>query len=200
MAEEEMFDPEEMQALYASVDREGYTRDVDRLCRGLANSHLVVTARNDAGALLGLARTISDDEHICYVQDVVVDPAHHRQGIGRALVEHLMRRYSHCRFFLLSTDHAASPEGRRNHAFYRSLGFLSYEEKGMAGFGLPGTAPTCAQRCPEPPAGAHGALADGGRSWSGKVRCAGSAGAGTVVVMFFRTPHHEGERSPSANP
>ncbi|MCX5272639.1 hypothetical protein [Streptomyces virginiae] len=74
MAEEEMFDPEEMSALYASVGWEGYTRDVDRLCRGLANSHLVVTARNDAGALLGLARTISDDEHICYVKDVVVDP------------------------------------------------------------------------------------------------------------------------------
>ncbi|MFB6826056.1 GNAT family N-acetyltransferase [Streptomyces virginiae] len=141
IAKEEMFDPEEMSALYASVDWEGYTRDVDRLCRGLTNSHLVITARDDAGALLGLARTISDDEHICYVQDVVVDPAHHRQGVGRALVEHLMRRYSHCRFFLLSTDHAASPEGRRNHAFYRSLGFLSYEEKGMAGFGLPRNRP-----------------------------------------------------------
>ncbi|WP_405977032.1 GNAT family N-acetyltransferase [Streptomyces sp. NBC_00158] len=57
----------------------------------------------------GLARTVSDDEHICYVQDVVVDPAHHRQGVGRALVEHLVRRYSHCRFFLLSTDHESSP-------------------------------------------------------------------------------------------
>ncbi|MFF9013389.1 GNAT family N-acetyltransferase [Streptomyces sp. NPDC014870] len=71
------------------------------------------------------------------VQDVVVNPAHHRQGVGRSLVEHLVRRYSHCRFFLLSTDHESSPEGKRNHAFYRSLGFLSYEEKEMAGFGLP---------------------------------------------------------------
>ncbi|MER7141144.1 hypothetical protein ACIQGA_31510 [[Kitasatospora] papulosa] len=52
-----------------------------------------------------------------------------------------MPRYSHCRFFLLSTDHEASPEGKRNHAFYRSPGFLSCEKKEMAGFGLPRNRP-----------------------------------------------------------
>ncbi|WP_327687001.1 GNAT family N-acetyltransferase [Streptomyces sp. NBC_00467] len=93
-------------------------------------------------------RTVSDDEHICYVQDVVVNPANHRQGVGRALVEHLMRRYSHCRFFLQSTDHESSPEGKRNHAFYRSLGFLSYEEKEMAGFGLPRNRPELRDTAP----------------------------------------------------
>ncbi|MFI5640798.1 GNAT family N-acetyltransferase [Streptomyces goshikiensis] len=143
IAEEVAFDPEEVLGLYRSVEWEGYTGDVDRLCRGLVNSHLVITARDASGALRGLARTISDDEHICYVQDVVVDPAHHRQGIGRALVEHLVRRYSHCRFFLLSTDHESSPEGERDHAFYRSLDFLSYEEKEMAGFGLPRNGARC---------------------------------------------------------
>ncbi|MGP3757227.1 GNAT family N-acetyltransferase [Streptomyces sp. IBSNAI001] len=141
IAKEEAFDPEEMLNLYDSVGWEGYTRDVDKLCRGLLNSHLVITARDSSGTLLGLARTISDDEHICYVQDVVVNPKYHRQGIGRALIEDLMPRYSHCRFFLLSTDHEASPEGKRNHAFYRSLGFLSYDEKEMAGFGLPRNRP-----------------------------------------------------------
>ncbi|WP_406059761.1 GNAT family N-acetyltransferase [Streptomyces sp. NBC_01077] len=89
-----------------------------------------------------------DDEHICYVQDVVVNPAYHRQGVGRSLVEHLMRRYSHCRFFLLSTDHESTPEGKRNHAFYRSLGFLSYEEKEMAGFGLPRNRPDLRNAAP----------------------------------------------------
>lgn len=141
ITEENAFDPDEMLSLYDSVGWEGYTADVGKLCRGLRNSHLVITARDGSGTLLGLARTVSDDEHICYVQDVVVNPDHHRQGVGRALVEHLMRRYSHCRFFLLSTDHESSPEGKRNHAFYRSLGFLSYEEKQMAGFGLPRNRP-----------------------------------------------------------
>ncbi|MFD7578922.1 GNAT family N-acetyltransferase [Kitasatospora sp. NPDC059817] len=137
IAEETEFDPEEMFGLYVSVGWEGYTCDVDKLCRGLANSHLVITARDESGVLLGLARTVSDDESICYVQDLLVNPRFHRQGIGRALLEHLMERYAHCRFFLLSTDHEPTPEGKRNHAFYRQMGFLSYEEKQMTGFGLP---------------------------------------------------------------
>ncbi|GAU71317.1 putative acetyltransferase [Streptomyces sp. NBRC 110611] len=137
IAEETTFEPEEMFKLYDSVGWEGYTCDIDKLCRGLANSHLVITARGESGMLLGLARTISDDESICYVQDLLVNPKFHRQGIGRALLERLMDRYAHCRFFLLSTDHESTPVGKRNQAFYRQLGFLSYEEKQMTGFGLP---------------------------------------------------------------
>ncbi|MGW0860112.1 GNAT family N-acetyltransferase [Streptomyces sp. NPDC002690] len=141
ISEESVFDPEEILALYDSVKWTGYTRDVGKLCRGLTNSHLVVTARDESGALVGLTRTISDDESVCYVQDLLVDPAFHRQGVGRALIEHLKQRYAHCRFFLLSTDHESTPEGRNNAAFYRSLGFLSYEEKRMAAFGLPRVRP-----------------------------------------------------------
>lgn len=142
IAKEAVFDPQEMFELYDSVGWEGYTCDVGRLCRGLANSHLVITARDESGTLLGLARTISDDESICYVQDLLVNPKFHRQGVGRALLEDLKERYSHCRFFLLSTDHESTPEGKKNAAFYRSLGFLSYEEKQMAAFGLPRVRPT----------------------------------------------------------
>ncbi|NML52283.1 GNAT family N-acetyltransferase [Streptomyces sp. R302] len=80
--------------------------------------------------------------------DVVVNPAYHRQGVGRSLVEHLMRRYSHCRFFLLPTDHESTAEGERNHAFYRSPGFLSYEEKEMAGSGLPRNRPDLRNAAP----------------------------------------------------
>ncbi|MFE7530629.1 GNAT family N-acetyltransferase [Kitasatospora sp. NPDC057542] len=141
IAREVEFDRDEVFELYDAVEWEGYTSDVDKLMRGLANSHLVVTARDESGELLGLARTISDDEAVCYVQDVLVHPRHHRKGVGRALMEHLMDRYAHCRFFLLSTDHESTPEGVRNHAFYRSLGFLSYEEKEMSAFGLPRVRP-----------------------------------------------------------
>ncbi|MBP2056640.1 ribosomal protein S18 acetylase RimI-like enzyme [Streptomyces griseochromogenes] len=137
LTEEITFDPKEISQLYDSVGWKGYTCDVDKLCRGLTKSHLVLTARDESGTLLGLARTVSDDESICYVQDLLVNPKFHRQGIGRALLERLMRRYAHCRFFLLSTAHESTPEGKRNHAFYRQLGFLSYEENQMAGFGLP---------------------------------------------------------------
>ncbi|MFB7592224.1 hypothetical protein [Streptomyces sp. NPDC056169] len=43
---EDAFDPEEMLNLYDSFGWEGYTSDVDRFCPGLANSHLVITARD----------------------------------------------------------------------------------------------------------------------------------------------------------
>ncbi|MFR9674357.1 GNAT family N-acetyltransferase [Streptomyces sp. TR06-5] len=137
ITEADTFDPEEMQALYESVGWGGYAGDVGRLCRSLKNSHLVLTARDGSGALLGLARTLSDDETVCWVQDLLVHPGHQRRGIGRALVQQLTERYAHCRFFLLATDHESTPEGPRNHAFYRRLGFLSFEEKLMSGFGLP---------------------------------------------------------------
>ncbi|MEU1283989.1 hypothetical protein [Kitasatospora sp. NPDC005856] len=63
--------------------------------------------------------------------------------MGRELMEHLTDRYARCRFFLLSTDHESTQEGVRNHAFYRSLGFLSYDydEKEMSAFGLPRVRP-----------------------------------------------------------
>ncbi|MEU6058613.1 GNAT family N-acetyltransferase [Streptomyces sp. NPDC047097] len=149
IAQETSFDPEEMFRLYDAVGWSGYTDDVDRLCRGLANSHLVLTARDERGRLLGLARTVSDDEHLVYVQDLLVHPDVHRRGVGRALLERLTARYAHCRFFLLSTDHESTPEGARKHAFYRRLGFLSYEEKGMSGFGLPRNRPPAADPSPE---------------------------------------------------
>lgn len=82
-----------------------------------------------SGTILGPAQPISDDEQICYVQNVLVNPEYHRRVVGRPLVEDLVWRYSHCCFLLLSTDHASSQEGGRNHAFYRSLCFASYEEK-----------------------------------------------------------------------
>jgi GNAT superfamily N-acetyltransferase len=137
IAQEKAFDLAEVRGLYDSVGWTGYTRDVEQLGRALAGSHLVITARDDDGALLGLARTISDDATICYVQDLLVRPELQGRGVGRSLVEHLVARYSHCRAFLLSTDHASTTDGAKSHAFYRKLGFVPYDDLPLAGFGLP---------------------------------------------------------------
>jgi len=137
LAEETDFDPDEVYLLYDSVGWYGYTRDLYVLCRSLEGSHLVVTARDPDGLLLGLARTISDGSTICYVQDLLVHPEHQRQGIGRALTQHLIGRYSHCRSFLLSTDDESTPDGAASHAFYRSMGLVPHHEQGLAALGLP---------------------------------------------------------------
>ncbi|WP_305784472.1 GNAT family N-acetyltransferase [Symbioplanes lichenis] len=137
IAAEAGLDRAEARDLYAAVGWHSYLDDLDRLVRGLAGSHTLLTARADDGRLLGLARTVSDGETVCYVQDVLVHPGAHRQGVGRALMEELKHRYAHCRFFVLSTDRAGTEGARSAHPFYRSLGLIPHEEQEMAAFALP---------------------------------------------------------------
>lgn len=137
IAYETSFDEAEIFDLYDSVGWNVWTRDVAKVCRGLANSHAVLTARDDGGRLIGLARTVSDDELVCYVQELLVDKGFHGQGIGRRLLERLKERYAHCRYFVLTTDHESTPEGIANHAFYRRLGLIEHHEQGLSAFALP---------------------------------------------------------------
>lgn len=44
-----------------------------------------------AGRLIGTARALSDRAKMTYVMDVVVEPSWRGRGIGRALIEHLLR-------------------------------------------------------------------------------------------------------------
>ena len=112
-------------------------KDPENLARSLAGSRLVLTARDADGQLLGLARTISDGETVCSVQDLLVDPESQRGGVGRLLMEDLQGSYRNCRFFILSTDHADSADAKKSHPFYRAIGPIPHEEQGMAAFGRP---------------------------------------------------------------
>lgn len=108
----------EVLALYEAVGWAAYTRNPDLLVRAIRNSSFVVTARNGAGELVGLARAVSDDATICYLQDILVDPAFQGSGVGRALLEAVQARYRHVRQTVLLTD---DEPGQR--AFYEALGF-----------------------------------------------------------------------------
>ena len=123
--------------LYDSVGWVRYTRDLDKLERAFAGSTLILTARDDHGRLVGLARVVSDGETVCYIQDFLVLPDEHRRGIGRSLMAELRRRYGQCPFFLLSTDSPDSTEARKSHPFYRTMGMITHEEQCMVAFGLP---------------------------------------------------------------
>ena len=104
--------------LYESVGWSGYARDPQLLVRAIRNSSFVVTARNTGGELLGLARAVSDNATICYLQDILVDPAFQGSGVGRALLEAVQTRFGHVRQTVLLTD---NEPGQR--AFYEALGF-----------------------------------------------------------------------------
>ena len=91
---------------------------------GLRGSSFVAAAF--AGErLLGLTRALSDDAMICYVQDVLVDPAAQRGGIGAALMAVVTKRYAHVRQHVLLTDD--EPDQR---AFYESAGFAEIRDFG----------------------------------------------------------------------
>lgn len=109
---------DEALALYESVGWAAYTRDPQLLMRGIRNSSFVVAARDRGDALIGLARAVSDDATICYLQDILVAPAHQGAGVGRRLLEAVQDRYGHVRQMILLTD---DEPGQR--AFYQALGF-----------------------------------------------------------------------------
>mgnify|MGYP002719514113 FL=1 len=107
----------EILSLYNAVGWTAYTDSPDLLFQAIKNSSFVVSAWNEGGKLVGLARTISDDATICYLQDILVHPDLQGTGIGRALFGQVKERYQHVRQTVLITDD--EPQQR---AFYQSLG------------------------------------------------------------------------------
>ncbi|MFT4703894.1 MAG: GNAT superfamily N-acetyltransferase [Bradymonadia bacterium] len=105
-------------ALYESVGWSSYTAEPDALHSALAHSTWLRCLYED-DVLVALARVVSDDATMAYLQDVLVHPEHQRRGHGQALVEAAMERFAHCRQFILMTDDDA-----KQTAFYESLGLL----------------------------------------------------------------------------
>jgi GNAT superfamily N-acetyltransferase len=64
--------------------------DRDRIARMLAGSNLVIVAR-DAGAIVGVARSLTDYAYCCYLSDLAVDRTYQGRGIGRQLIEETRR-------------------------------------------------------------------------------------------------------------
>lgn len=109
-------------ALYGAVEWLAYTKDPENLQRALEGSSTLVAA-HDGKTLVGLARVVSDGASICYLQDILVLPSHHRSGIGRALAERALEQYPHVRQKVLITDN--EPQQK---AFYEALGYTQTEE------------------------------------------------------------------------
>lgn len=61
--------------------------DLARLQRMLDGANLIVTARDEAGALVGIARSITDQSYICYLSDLAVDRAWQGKGVGTELIK-----------------------------------------------------------------------------------------------------------------
>jgi len=105
--------------LYNSVGWQAYTnaKQAPKLQDAIRNSTYVVTAW-DENRLVGLARCISDDVSICYLQDILIHPNYQRLGLGRKLLMNCLARFEHVRMKVLMTD-----DEERQKKFYESLGY-----------------------------------------------------------------------------
>ena len=115
---------DELLSLYGSVGWTAYTSDPEQLDAAVAGSSYVVTARA-GGELVGLARAVSDDASICFIQDLLICPDWQRRGLGRRLAEAVLERYAHVRRHILLTD-----DDPAQAAFYRALGFEEVSSRG----------------------------------------------------------------------
>jgi GNAT superfamily N-acetyltransferase len=75
-----------------------------------------VTARDDAGQLLGMARLLDDGALYATVCDMVVDPPHQHTGVGRAIFERILARAGGRSLVGLVATSAGEP-------MYRAAGF-----------------------------------------------------------------------------
>lgn len=79
--------PQEAAALYVELGWGTPVKySVARITRSLANCDIVVSARNEAGELVGLARVLTDGVLDTKILDMIVAPEYRRQGVGRAMM------------------------------------------------------------------------------------------------------------------
>lgn len=70
--------------------------DEERLRGSCEAASLVLSALDAEGRLLGFARALSDDFlSVTWIAEVLVDPAHRRQGIGSALMNEAIAAARH---------------------------------------------------------------------------------------------------------
>ena len=91
--------------------------DTERLAVMVRNANLILTCRID-GALVGIARSISDFSYVTYLSDIAVSRAHQRSGIGRALIDATQKEAPQAKIVLLSAPAATD--------YYPHIGFIQH--------------------------------------------------------------------------
>ena len=82
--------PEEYMELRRKVGWMEFPLEEARNC--VENAYMVICVRNDADKAIGVVRLLWDGGYIAFLSDVIVDPNYQGQGIGRALVEAVIKR------------------------------------------------------------------------------------------------------------
>lgn len=118
----------ELLPLYAAVGWTNYTDRPDMLHRAYAHS-LCALAAYDGERLVGVVRAVGDGQSAVLIQDLLIEPAYQRKGIGRALLRAMIARYPDVYQIQLLTD-----DTEKTTAFYRANGFTDAAELGCRAF------------------------------------------------------------------
>jgi GNAT superfamily N-acetyltransferase len=82
--------PEEAAALYIELGW-GTVKDytAKRMKRSLLNCDIVVSARNGADELVGIARALTDHATETKILDMIIAPEYQRQGVGKQMMREI---------------------------------------------------------------------------------------------------------------
>lgn len=90
--------------LWALRESEGvpHVGSADLFRESVVNSTWVATAW-DEGRLIGLVRVLSDGVWVAYVQELLVHPDFHHQGVGKELIDRYEQAFGHFRHQFIVT-------------------------------------------------------------------------------------------------
>lgn len=108
---------ERVKEIYALEGWTAYLNNDEKLMRAFDNS-LYVLGAFEGEILVGFIRCVGDGEHVLLVQDLIVDKAYQKQGIGTTLFKTVWDRYKNVRMFQVNTD----LEDEVDNHFYKLMG------------------------------------------------------------------------------
>lgn len=99
-------------------------RSKEQIETSMRNSACYGILDEESGRLTGFARVITDYATTWYLCDVVIDPEYRHQGLGKALVSHVVSRpeFAGLRGFLMTRD---------AHGLYAKYGFVPVNGRAM---------------------------------------------------------------------
>ena len=93
--------------------------DTGRFAAMLRHANLVITAW-DGGALVGIARSVSDFSYVTYLSDLAVRVSHQRKGIGKELMRRTQAAAPKATLLLLAAPAAVE--------YYPHVGFTHHSQ------------------------------------------------------------------------
>ncbi len=120
---------DEIFPLYEALGWTNYTSNPIMLQNALEHSLFLLSARDEEGKLIGFLRAVGDGYSIVYIQDIIVLPEYHRQGIGTQLLRQTMEHFKEVYQMILTTDSEL-----KTIAFYEANGFTALSKYGCTSF------------------------------------------------------------------